>query len=159
MCKFALTHPPTPQFAQIRDENTYTWGEKTIHFNGPLEVLPKGTCATLFTVKSINLRTRRHQNWSMNLILSLDVVMNDQGSLDDVNFHLFYVSVTKKRSCSCLHHGYQAYNEFEMLSANERAVDLGLEIMIQILYFIDIITMLRENLQHTPNTEKEIPTV
>ncbi len=23
MCKFGLTHPPTPQFAQMRDENTY----------------------------------------------------------------------------------------------------------------------------------------
>ena len=38
--------------------------------------------------------------------------------------------------------------EFEMLSANERAVDLGLEIMRHTLYFIDKITMLRENLQH-----------
>ena len=37
--------------------------------------------------------------------------------------------------------------EFEMLSANERAVDIGLEIMRDTLYFID--KMLRENLQHT----------
>ena len=77
---------------------------------------------------------------------------NDQGSLDDVNFHLFYVSVTKKISCSCSHHGYQACNEFEMLSANERADDPAWRLWYKILYFIDIFTMLRENLQHTaPN--------
>ncbi len=27
-CKFALTHPPTPEFTQIGEENMYNRGEK-----------------------------------------------------------------------------------------------------------------------------------